>query len=82
VSLYSKIAEGLAAWLSYERRSGRENLFSEASLAHPLGDLLQYRFPGHVRGEVKHPVVAMFHTGPGKKPRVDFAVDNILGFIV
>jgi hypothetical protein len=73
---YSKIAEGLAAWLSFERRCGRENLFSEKSLAHPLGDLLQYRFPGRVRAEVEHPVLAQLHTGVGKKPRVDFAVDG------
>jgi len=38
MNTYSKIAEGLAAWLSFERRCGRENLFSEKSLAHPLGD--------------------------------------------
>jgi hypothetical protein len=76
MNLYSKIAQGLAAGLSFERRCGRENLFSEASLAHPLGDLLQYRFPGRVRAEVKHPVLAKLHTGPGKKPRIDFAVDG------
>jgi len=76
---YAKIAEGLAAWLTYEHRCGRANLFSEASLAHPLGDLLQYRFSGRVRAEVEHPFLASRHTGVGKKPRVDFAVEGLGG---
>jgi hypothetical protein len=77
--MYAKIAEGLAAWLTYEHRCGRANLFSEASLAHPLGDLLQYRFSGRVQAELEHPILASRHTGVGKKPRVDFAVDGTGG---
>ena len=37
---YSKIADGLASWLNFELRSGRESLFSESYLAFPLGQLL------------------------------------------
>ena len=76
MNIYSKIAEGLAAWLAFEHRCGRANLFSEASLAHPLGDLLQYRFSGRVRAEVEHATLAPLHRGVGRKPRVDFAVDG------
>jgi len=75
----SKIAEGLAAWLTFEQRCGRANLFSESSLAHPLGQLLQYRYPGRVHSEVQHPVLAPSHLGSGQKPRVDFAVKDLTG---
>jgi hypothetical protein len=40
---FSKIAEGLAGWLSFERRCGRAHLFSESYLAYPLAQLLKYR---------------------------------------
>jgi hypothetical protein len=76
---YSKIAEGLAAWLTFEQRCGRANLFSESSLAHPLGQLLQYRYPGRVLTEVEHPVLAARHLGVGQKPRIDFAVKDLTG---
>jgi hypothetical protein len=76
---YSKIAEGLAAWLTFEQRCGRANLFSESSLAHPLGQLLQYRYPGRVSSEVEHPVLAPRHTRAGQKPRIDFAVKDLTG---
>ena len=79
MNVYSKIAEGLAAWLTFEQRCGRVNLFSEASLAHPLGQLLQYRYPGRVRAEVEHPVLATLHTQRGRKPSVDFVVDGARG---
>lgn len=74
MNTYAKIAEGLAAWLTFEHRCGRANLFSEASLAHPLGNLLQYRYPGRVLAEVEHSVLSPLQSGPGRKPRVDFAV--------
>jgi len=76
---YAKIAEGLAAWLMFEQRCGRSNLFSESSLAHPLGQLLQYRFPGRVHAEVEHPILAPKHIGVGQKPRIDFAVKDETG---
>jgi hypothetical protein len=76
---YAKIAEGLAAWLTFEQRCGRSNLFSESSLAHPLGQLLQYRFPGRVHAEVEHPILAPKHIGVGQKPRIDFAVTGEAG---
>lgn len=79
MNIYSKIADGLAAWLTFEQRCGRVNLLSESSLAHPLGQLLQYRYEGRVRGEVEHPVLAPFQTGVGPKPRIDLVVDGAGG---
>jgi len=79
MNTYSKIADGLSAWLTFEQRCGRVNLFSESSLAHPLGQLLQYRYEGRVRAEVEHPVLAPFKTGAGQKPRIDFVVDGVGG---
>lgn len=65
--------------MTFEHRCGRANLFSEASLAHPLGNLLQYRFNGRVLAEVEHPVLAPLRSGRGSKPRVDFAVTGLEG---
>ena len=76
MNVYSKIAEGLAAWLAFELRCGRVRLFSESSLAHPLGQLLQYRYGGRVRAEAEHSALATHHTGAGRKPSVDFVVDG------
>jgi len=85
MNTYGKIADGLAAWLTFEHRCGRANLFSEASLAHPLGNLLQYRFDGRVLAEVEHSVLAPLQTTRGSKPRVDFAItgpDSIFDLVV
>src|SRR6266852_4785608 len=79
MNTYGKIAEGLAAWLTFEHRCVRANLFSEASLAHPLGNLLQYRFDGRVLAEVEHSVLAPLQKGRGSNPRVDFAVTGSEG---
>jgi hypothetical protein len=76
MNTYSKIAEGLASWLTFGLRCGRVKLFSESSLVDPLGQLLQYRFPGRVRAEVEHSALATLHMGAGRKPCVDFVVDG------
>jgi hypothetical protein len=76
---FAKIGEGLAAWLTFEQRCGRTDLFSEKSLAHPLGQLLQYRYSGRVYAEVEHPVLAPLKKGPGQKPRIDFAMVGSAG---
>ncbi|HHT9116187.1 MAG: hypothetical protein HY607_04015 [Planctomycetes bacterium] len=71
---YSEIADGLASWLTFELRAGREALFCESYLTYPLGQLLQYQYPGRVLSEVEHPILAEDKKGPGKKPRIDFVV--------
>jgi hypothetical protein len=79
MNTYAKIADGLASWLTFEQRCGRVNLFSESSLAHPLGKLLQYRYEGRVRAEVEHSVLGPLKTGARQRPRVDFVVDGAGG---
>ena len=71
---FAKIADGLAGWLTFEQRCGRYSLFSESYFACAVGQLLQYRYPGRVLAEVKHPVLSEVKEGPGKKPRIDFAI--------
>jgi hypothetical protein len=70
----SKIAEGLAAWLCFEKRCGRQRFFSESYLAYPLAQLLQYRFQSKVLTEIEHPVLNQLKTGPGSRPRIDFGI--------
>ncbi len=76
---YSKIADGLASWLNFEKRAGRENLFGESYLAHPIGQLLQYRFPGKVQSEIEHPILSKLKEGAGRKPSIDFAINKVGG---
>jgi hypothetical protein len=71
---YNKIADGLASWLNFELRVGREGIFSESYMANPIGQLLNYRFNGRVVSEINHPVLAGKMEGPGKRPKVDFAI--------
>lgn len=73
MKVFSKIAQGLASWLNFEQRSGRESLFCESYLSHPIGQLLKYRYEGRVKAEVKHPALQM-NGVPGKCPTIDFAV--------
>ena len=63
---FAKIAEGLASWLNFELRAGREDLFSESYLAQPLGQLIQYRYKGRVRSEIEHPVLIVLMRGKSR----------------
>jgi len=64
----------LGGWLTFEQRCGRYPLFCESYLAYSIGQLLQYRFPGKVLSEIEHPILSGGREGPGRKPRIDFAV--------
>ena len=77
----SKTAEGLAAWLTYERRCGRHDLFSESYLAQPLGQLLKYQYSNRIIPEYEHTVLATRAKGRGRRPRFDFAVVDATGHI-
>jgi len=77
----AKIAEGLAAWLKFEKRCGREPLFGESYVAYPLGQLLQYRYPGRIFAELKHPVLTSTKMGRGRKPRIDFGIMGDAGIL-
>ena len=72
---FSKIADGLAGWLTFELRCGREELFRESLLAHPLQQLLNYRFPGLVKAEVSHPILSAL-SRKGRKPTIDFGIEG------
>jgi hypothetical protein len=71
---FSKIADGLGGWLTFEQRCGRYPLFCESYLAYPLGQLLQHRFPGRILSEIDHPILSSGRESPGRKPRIDFVV--------
>jgi hypothetical protein len=71
---YSKIADGLASWLNFELRVGREGIFSESYIANPIAQILNYRFGGRVISEVDHPKLAGQMSGAGKRPKIDFVV--------
>jgi hypothetical protein len=73
---YSKIADGLAGWLNFEKRAKRESLFSEYYLAQPLGQLLHAQFAGEVQAEVPHPILSSESQSRGRKPSIDFVVSK------
>jgi hypothetical protein len=73
----AQIAEGLAAWLRFEKRCGREQMFSESYLAHPLAQLFRHRYVGRIVTEFEHPVLSNLKTGPGNKPRIDFGIGGV-----
>ena len=71
---FSKVADGLAAWLRYEMRCGRRPLFSEDYLALPVAQLLRDHYPNRLVAQVKHPIIAKKREGTGRKPSIDFGV--------
>ncbi|MBU0673152.1 MAG: hypothetical protein KJ950_00745 [Proteobacteria bacterium] len=79
MNIYSEVVDGLAGWLNFEMRAKRDNLFSEAYLANPLGQLLNASFPGRILTEMQHPILADKMQGPGKRPQVDFVVTGNYG---
>lgn len=79
MNVYSKIAEGLAAWLSFERR-----LWKRKSFLREVSCSSTWRSPPvsiswSGASGVEHSVLAHSHTGVGKKPRFDFTVDGPRG---
>ena len=72
----SSLVEAVGAWLYFEDKCRRDNLFSERHMAHPIGQFLQAQLQGPVHAEYPHPVLAPSHIGKGDKPRIDFAVPN------
>ncbi len=71
--LRKELSEGVAAWLTFEKYSGREGLFSEKYLALPVAQILSNHFGGCVSAEHNHPVLS----GGGRKgrpPQLDFIV--------
>ncbi len=73
---YSKIADGLAGFLTFEQRSGRRRFFNESYLAYPLAQILNAQYPGRVLPEVVHPTLAQHKKPRGDYPRIDFVVTS------
>lgn len=75
-----RLAEGTASWLNYEFQCNRGDLFSEKYLALPVGQLLKAALPSaaieRVEAEVNHPVLAAAATGSGRKPQLDFVIQE------
>lgn len=69
------LARATASWLEFELRCDREELFSEAYLAHPIGQVLNATTTDGVSTEEPHPLPAMNTPGRrGAKKCLDFAV--------
>src|SRR4051812_13014047 len=73
-----RLSEGTASWLMYEFHCQRGDIFSEKYLATPVGQILASRYPGRVKTEENHPVLAGAGT-VGRPPQVDFVMTNVDG---
>ncbi|MFV2045167.1 MAG: hypothetical protein ACC700_18275, partial [Anaerolineales bacterium] len=71
-----KLAFGLGGWLQFEFACDRSGLFSEKYLTSAVGKLLRAEFGAEVRSEVNHPILAPLMTGPGRRPQLDFAIQE------
>ena len=67
------LSEGVSAWLTFEKHSGREGLFSEKYLALPISQILSNHFYGNVEAEHNHPVLTI-ENKRGRPPQLDFVV--------
>ena len=75
LTLRRSLSEGLSSWLTFERHSGREGLFSERYLALPISQILSSHFNGHVEAEHNHPILSN-QGRRGRPPQLDFIVKN------
>lgn len=76
-----KLSEGVASWLRFEFHCLRGHLFEEKYLAYPIGQILFAEYGNKLVSEYDHPLLTEHKVGPGKKPKMDFAVlqnDNII----
>ena len=68
------LTEGVGSWLRFESACDRSGLFSEKYLTHPIGQILSARSGNRALAEYKHPVLAQYAEGSGRRPEVDFVV--------
>jgi len=73
LKLRRSLSEGLSAWLTFERHSGREGLFSERYLSLPISQILSNHFNGQVEAEHNHPILSN-QGNRGRPPQLDFIV--------
>jgi hypothetical protein len=74
ISVARRLSEGVGAWLQFEHHCNRQGLFSERYLSFPVGQILSAVYEDLLFSEYLHPVLSPLMSGPGKRPRVDFAV--------
>jgi hypothetical protein len=71
-----RLAMAAGAFLQYEFACQRDTLFNERSLVTPISNVLKAVYKHDVHTEFLHPALAPLKSGPGRRPEVDFAVDE------
>lgn len=80
---YAKVlAGGVSGWLRFESACDRTGLFSEKYLTTAIGQILSGRTGNRAIAEYKHPLFASLKQGPGRRPEVDFVVQDTSGKII
>lgn len=76
MKLPGRLVEGVGAWLQFETHCNRRGLFSEKYLSTAIGQIFGAVYGSNVHAEARHPVLANYQSGPGKRARIDFAAFN------
>lgn len=76
MDLGRRLLKGVGGWLQFEFQCHRAQVFSEKYLSVPIAQVLTAYHGTQVYAEVLHPVLAPLMTGPGRRPEVDFAVQD------
>ena len=71
-----RLAHGVSSWLRFEFHCSRGHLFEEKYLAYSIGQILYSEYGKKVVSELDHPLLKKHTEGPGKRPKMDFAVVN------
>ena len=70
----NKLAKGVSSWLRFEFQCSRGHLFEEKYLSYPIGQILHSEYGNKLVSEQNHPLLEEHTIGPGKRPKLDFAV--------
>lgn len=70
----TRLAQGVASWLKFEFNCNRGYLFEEKYLSYSIGQILYAEYGTKVISEYDHPLLSTHKIGPGKRPKMDFAV--------
>jgi hypothetical protein len=76
MTIARKLSYGTASWLNFEFQCGRGHLFEEKYLSVPIGQILTSQFGENVISEYDHPHLVQYTNGRGKKPKIDFVVEE------
>lgn len=75
LKLRRSLSDGISSWLTFEKCSGREGLFSEKYMALPISQILAQHFGTSVVAEHNHPILAA-QKRRGRPPQLDFIVKD------